>query len=99
MEKYALLASLQAKPGKERDVEDFLRSAEPLAKQEPGTVRWYAFRTGPAMFGIFDTFADEPAREAHLNGEIAKALMAKSEELLVETPQIDKLEILASKEG
>ncbi len=97
MEKYALLASVQAKPGKEREVEDFLKAAEGLAKQESGTVRWYAFRTGPAMFGIFDTFADEPGREAHLAGEIAKALMAKADELLVEPPQIDKLEILASK--
>jgi quinol monooxygenase YgiN len=97
MEKYALLASLQAKPGKEREVEDFLRSAEPLAKQEPGTIRWYAFRTGPAIFGIFDTFADEAARDAHLNGEIAKALMANADTLLAEPPRIDKLEILASK--
>jgi quinol monooxygenase YgiN len=97
MERYALLASLQARPGKEREAEDFLRSAEPLAKQEPGTIRWYAFKTGPAMFGIFDTFADEAGRDAHLNGEIAKALMARADELFAESPQIDKLEILAWK--
>ena len=97
MEMFALHATLQAKPGKEREVEDFLRSAEALAKQEGGTVRWYAFQTGPAMFGIFDTFADEEARDAHLNGEIAKALMARAEDLFVTPPQIDKLQILASK--
>ena len=97
MENYALFVSLQAKPGKEREVEDFLRSGEQLARQEAGTVRWYAFKTGPASFGIFDTFADESAREAHLNGEIAKALMAKAAELLAEPPKIHQIPILADK--
>jgi quinol monooxygenase YgiN len=97
MEKYALLVSLKAKPGKEAVVEDFLKSAEPLAQAEPGTIRWYAFKTGPDSFGVFDTFADEAARDAHLNGEIAKALMANAEALLALPPTIEKLEILASK--
>jgi quinol monooxygenase YgiN len=97
MEKYALLAALQAKPGKEQVVEDFLKSAQPLAEAEPGTIRWYAFKTGPDTFGIFDTFADEAARDAHLTGEIAKALMANADALLAIPPKIEKLDILASK--
>ena len=97
MEKFALLAQLQAKPGKEQVVEDFLKSALPLAEAEPGTVRWYAFKTGPDTFGIFDTFATEDARNAHLTGEIAKALFAKADELFAKPPQVEKLEILASK--
>jgi len=97
MEKYALFAALQAKPGKEKVVEDFLKSAQPLAQAEPGTIRWYAFQTGPDTFGIFDTFADEEGREAHLTGEIAKALMANAEALLAVPPKIEKQEILACK--
>lgn len=97
MDKFALLALLEAKPGKEKEVEEFLKSAEPLAGQEPGTTTWYAVKLGPARFGIFDTFRDEAGREAHLSGEIAKALMAKAGELLSKPPQIEKLEILASK--
>ncbi len=91
MEKFALLAALQAKPGQEATVEAFLKSAQPLAAAEPGTIRWYAFKTGP------DTFADEASRDAHLNGEIAKALMANAEKLLAVPPKIEKLDILASK--
>jgi quinol monooxygenase YgiN len=97
MEKYALLGTLQAKPGKEQIVEDFLKSALPLAQAEPGTVRWYAFKTGPDTFGIFDTFEDEASRDAHLSGEIAKALMANADALLAIPPKIEKLELLAVK--
>ena len=97
MEKFALLAALQAKPGQEQTVEEFLKSAQPLAQAEPGTIRWYAFKTGPDTFGIFDTFADEVARDAHLTGEIAQALMANADTLLAVPPKIEKLEILATK--
>ncbi|HEY2857995.1 MAG TPA: antibiotic biosynthesis monooxygenase [Terracidiphilus sp.] len=97
MEKYALLAQLKAKPGKEHELEQFLKSALPLAQAEPGTDRWYAVKMAPDRFGIFDTFHDEAGRDAHLNGEIAKALMAKASELLAEPPQIEKVEILAAK--
>ena len=97
MERFALLALLEAKPGKEQELQEFLRSALPLAVQESGTIRWYAVKLGPARFGIFDTFQDEAGREAHLSGEIAKALMAKADELLAKAPQIEKLDILASK--
>ncbi len=97
MEKLALLATLHAKPGKEAELEALLKSALALAEEEPATIRWYAFKTGPASFGIFDTFEAESGREAHLAGEIAKALMAKADELLAVPPSIEKLELLAVK--
>jgi quinol monooxygenase YgiN len=97
MDKFALLALLEAKPGKEKEVEEFLKSAQPLAEQESGTTTWYAVKLGPARFGIFDTFKDEAGRNAHLTGDIAKALFAKAEELFAVPPQVEKLEILASK--
>jgi quinol monooxygenase YgiN len=76
-----ILAKLTAKPGKEAEVEDFLRSALPLANQEEATTVWFALRLGPSTFGIFDAFADETGRAAHLSGPIASALMAKWQEL------------------
>jgi quinol monooxygenase YgiN len=97
MDKLALLGLLEAKPGKEKELEAFLKSAQPLASRESGTTTWYAVKLGPAKFGIFDTFRDEAGRNAHLSGEIAKALFAKADELLAKPPQIEKLEILASK--
>jgi quinol monooxygenase YgiN len=97
MDSFALLALLEAKPGKEKEVEEFLKSAQPMAEQEPGTTTWYAVKLGPARFGIFDTFRDEAGRDAHLSGKIAEALMANAGELLAKAPQIEKLEILASK--
>jgi quinol monooxygenase YgiN len=97
MDRFALLALVEAKPGKEKEVEEFLKSAQPMAVQEAGTSTWYAVKLGPAKFGIFDTFKDEAGREAHLSGEIAKALMANAGALLAKPPQIEKLEILAAK--
>lgn len=97
MGKLAIWAQLQAKPGKEKELEDFLKSAQPLAEREPGTVTWYAIKMGPGNYGIFDTFADENGRNAHLTGEIAKALFAKAGELLAKPPEIAKPDILASK--
>ena len=97
MVKFALLARLEAKPGKEQEVADFIAGALPLAQQEPGTVSWYALRIGPSTFGIFDTFETEAGREAHLGGEIAKALMAKAPELLALPPVIEKVDLLAVK--
>jgi quinol monooxygenase YgiN len=97
MDKFAILALLHAKPGKEAELEEFLKSAQPLAVQETGTTSWYAVKLGPSKFGIFDTFANQAGRDAHLTGPIAKALMAKAEELLAEPPQIEMLDILASK--
>jgi quinol monooxygenase YgiN len=97
MDKLALFAMLEAKAGKEQEVESFLKSAQPLAVKENGTTTWYALKLGPAKFGIFDTFQNEQGRDAHLTGEIAKALFAKAEELFAKPPQVEKLEILASK--
>jgi len=99
MTKLALYVPLQAKPGKEKDVADFLRSALPLVNAEAGTVSWFAIQEGPSSFAIFDTFDDEAGRNAHLNGKVAAALMekAKAGDLFAKTPEIYKLEILADK--
>ena len=97
MDKVAILALLEAKPGKENEVEAFLKSAQPLAEQEAYTTSWYAVKLGPGKFGIFDTFKDEAGRNAHLTGPIAKALFARAEELFATPPQVQKLDILAAK--
>jgi quinol monooxygenase YgiN len=97
MEQLGILAVLEAKAGKEREVEQFLKSAVSLAEQEQQTVSWYAIKLGPSTFGIFDTFADQQGREAHLKGEIAKALFARADELLAKPPVIEQSEILAVK--
>ncbi len=97
MGKLAIWAQLEAKPGKEQEVEAFLKSAQPLAEKEEGTISWYAIKMGPSNYGIFDTFADENGRNAHLNGEIAKALFSKAQDLFAKPPAIEKPEILASK--
>lgn len=93
----AILAKLKAKPGKEAAVEAFLKSALPLANQEAGTVVWFAIKLDASTFGIFDAFADEAGRNAHLSGPIAAALMANAAELLAEPPSIDKVDVLAAK--
>jgi len=95
-EAIGLLVTLEARPGKEADAEAFLKSAQPLALNEKGTLKWYAVKLGPGKFGIFDTFADEAGRNAHLTGEIAKALGARANELFAVAPQIEKTEVLAS---
>jgi quinol monooxygenase YgiN len=97
MVKVALLARLQAKPGKEAAVESFLKSALPLANEEAFTPVWFALKLGPSTFGIFDAFADDSGRQAHLTGKIAAALMAKAGELLAEAPRIEQVEVLAAK--
>lgn len=97
MDKLALLVLLDARPGKETAVAEFLKSAQPLVLQEAGTTTWYAYRIGPSTFGIFDTFVDKDGRNAHLNGEVAKALFAAAEELFAIPPRVEMLEILASK--
>jgi quinol monooxygenase YgiN len=97
MHTLAILATLDAKPGKEEELSAFLKSALPLAAQETKTLSWFAFRIGPSKFGIFDTFPDEDGRNAHINGEIAKALFAKADELLAAPPEIVKPDILAAK--
>ncbi len=97
MAKLAIWAVVESKPGKEKAVEAFLKSALPLAEAEPGTLTWYAVKIGPSKYGIFDTFADETGRNAHLNGEIAKALFGPGRELLTKDPEVHKIEVIAAK--
>ncbi|MHA4846696.1 putative quinol monooxygenase [Flavitalea antarctica] len=97
MEKFGILARVEAKPGKETEVLEFLKSALPLAQGEPGTLRWYALQIGPSTFGIFDTFETEEGRMAHLNGPIAAALMANASSLLAKDPVLEKVDLLAIK--
>ena len=96
MEAIGLLVTLEARRGKEAEAEAFLKSAQPLAVDEKGTLKWYAIKLGPGKFGIFDTFANEAGRNAHLSGEVAKAFGARANELLAAPPQIEKVEVLAS---
>jgi quinol monooxygenase YgiN len=97
MDKVALWVMLQAKPGKEKEVAEFLKSAVPLVQAEPETNAWFALQLSPATFGIFDTFTAESGREAHLSGKVAAALMQKAPDLLAEPPKIQKIDVLASK--
>src|SRR3954453_20424381 len=92
-----LLVRLEAKPGKEEEVNALNTGALPLAQQEAGTTAWFALRLGPSTFGIFDAFPDEGGRNAHLGGPIAAALMAKAPELLATPPTIEKVDVLAAK--
>ena len=96
MEALGLLVRLEARPGKEADAEALLKSAQPLALVEKGTLKWYAIKLGPGKFGIFDTFASEASRNAHLTGEIAKALTSRATELFAVPPQVEKVEVLAN---
>jgi quinol monooxygenase YgiN len=93
----ALLVRLEAKPGKEKDVENFLRSGLAIVEEEPATTAWFAIRMGPSTFGIFDAFPDEAGRQAHLTGRVAAALMQKASELLSEPPVIEQVDVLAAK--
>lgn len=93
----ALQVRLQAKPGKEKDLEEFLRAQLSYALGEPDTVAWFAIRIDQRTFGIFDAFADEDGRQAHLEGEIAKALGARAGELLAAPLAIERLDVLAAK--
>jgi quinol monooxygenase YgiN len=97
MVKVALLVRLEAKPGKEADVENFLRGGLAMVQQEPATTAWFALRLGPSTFGIFDAFPDEAGRQAHLSGKVAAALRAQAPELLAQPPVIEKIDVLADK--
>ena len=92
-----LFVTMQAKPGKEQEVADFLASALPLAEAEPATSAWFAIKLAGDRFGIFDVFPDDEGRQAHLDGPIAAALMAKAADLLATPPEIMRIDVLASK--
>ncbi|MCR5864506.1 MAG: putative quinol monooxygenase [Aquincola tertiaricarbonis] len=93
----ALFVRMEAKPGKEKEVEDFLRGGLPIVQQEPATIAWFGLRIGPSTFGIFDAFPDDAGRQAHLSGQVAAALFAKAPELFSQAPVIEKIDVLASK--
>jgi len=93
----ALLVRLEAKPGKEAEVEDFLNSGLAVVQEEPDTTAWFAIRMDQSTFGIFDAFPDESGRQAHLTGRVAAALMANAPELLAQPPVIEKVDVIASK--
>jgi quinol monooxygenase YgiN len=97
MVRKALLVRLEAKPGQEGAVRSFLESGLPLANQEAATTAWFALQLGPSTFGIFDAFPDDAGRDAHLQGPIAAALMAKASEFLAAPPVIEKVDVLAAK--
>lgn len=97
MVKKALFARLEAKPGKEAEVEEFLNGGLALVNEEPLTATWYALKFNDSTFGIFDTFEADEGRDAHLNGKVAEALLAKADELLATPPMIEKVDILAAK--
>jgi quinol monooxygenase YgiN len=93
----ALFVRMVAKPGKEVDVENFLRGGLSLVEQEPATTTWFAIRLGPSTYGIFDAFPDEAGRQAHLSGRVAEALMAQAPDLFAQPPVIEQADILAVK--
>jgi quinol monooxygenase YgiN len=93
----ALFARLEARPGQEEAVQTFLESGLQLANREATTPVWFALRLGPTTFAVFDAFADEGGRQAHLNGPIAQALMAQAPQLLAAPPTIEAIEVLGAK--
>jgi quinol monooxygenase YgiN len=95
--KLGVLALLEAKPGKGDDLGAFLEAGRELAIAEAGTVTWYAFRSGETSFGIFDTFETEDARQAHLDGEIPRALGQVAADLLASDPDIRTVDVIAAK--
>jgi quinol monooxygenase YgiN len=96
MEAIGLLVTLEARPGKEADAEAFLKSAQPLALNEKATLRWYGIKIRPGKFGIFDTFANEAGRNAHLTGGDCEGVGARANDLFATPPEVEKVEILAS---
>ena len=92
----ALLVRLEALPGKEEELADFLKQARAIVMDEPGTVAWFAIRFGPSTFGVYDVFPDDDARDAHLAGGVGQALGPNTGVLFTE-PQIERIDILADK--
>jgi hypothetical protein len=97
MIKSALFVKLEAKPGKEKEVEQLLKDGLNDIQGEEDTITWYAVRTGFSTFAIFDTFSGDKGRQKNLTGEVAKTLTAKASQLLVGTPTIEKADVLAAK--
>jgi quinol monooxygenase YgiN len=94
---FGVLALVEAKPGKEAEVEAFVKGARAIVEQEPGTRVWYGFKVNDSTFGIFDAFEDEAARQAHMSGQIPAALASAGPQLLAKDPDIRMVEVLAVK--
>lgn len=92
-----LLVRVEAQPGKENEVAEFLSGALSLAQREPDTTAWFAVRFGPSSFGIFDVFPNDGGRQTHLSGPIGQALMARASELFTQAPSIEQIDIMAAK--
>jgi hypothetical protein len=92
-----LLVRLDVRPGKESDVEQFLKGGLELVNQEPDTTAWFAIKMGPTTYGIFDVFPFDEGRQAHLQGRVAEALMARAQELFLTPPDIAPIDVLAAK--
>ena len=97
MVKVGLFVRMEAKPGKEQEVENFLKGGLAFVDQEPATTAWFAVRLGPSTFGIFDVFPDDAGRQAHLTGALAKVLISRVPELFSKPPSIEKIDVLAAK--
>ena len=97
MIKFAMFARLEAKPGKEAEVQQFLETGLAMARDEATTPIWFALRLSPTTFGVFDAFETEAGRQAHLGGPIAQALMAKAPELFAKPPAIEPIDVLGFK--
>jgi quinol monooxygenase YgiN len=92
-----LYVLLEAKPGLEDEVVEFLRGALPVVEQEAETIAWLAVRFGPTTFAIVDAAADAAGVDAHLAGRFAASLMARAEALFAQAPMIERLDVLAAK--
>ena len=92
-----LIVRLDARAGQEEELAAFLESAVPLVNEEPDTVAWFALRAGPSSFAIVDVFPDAAGRDTHLNGAVAAALLSRADELLVESPDIQQVDVIAEK--
>jgi quinol monooxygenase YgiN len=95
--KVGLLVKLESKPGKESEVEHFLRDALPIVQAEQATTVWFAIRLGTSTFGIFDAFPNESGRQAHLSGKVAETLFAKAADLFSQPPIVETFDALAFK--
>ncbi len=93
----ALLVRVEARPGKEDEVAEFLRSGLSIVQDEPGTTAWFAVRFGNSTFGIFDAFPDDAARQTHLSGPLGTALMERADELFAQAPSVEQVDVLADK--
>ena len=93
----ALFVRLEAKPGREQDVVNLLRGGLPMVEQEPATTSWYGMRLGDSTFAIFDTFADDTGRQAHLAGRVAQELQQRGPDLFSRPPVIERIDVLACK--